>query len=521
MLPITTGLLLDALELAAFSTADETRYILTKFTDLYDAGRNNKKSQAPVDTDMDVLIEIIKDLNKTGVLDRKAEVRKIVLKVKASPYAKRDSMFVEQVAAMLNQGVGEGLSLRNELKKRKRVQNWCLISASNNTFLDGLTLCRQYSKDDETANDLIIERVLDKAHDLTQAQNNVIGLAESIDELDFTSKSSMLNSADKYAQRKKTNIIRLGWQGLNRMMGVNGGVCRGELVGLAAPSYNGKSYMLMNIAIWATVYNKYDLKDPTKTPTIVLVSLENEVSDNYNDMVRMAYVNKNRKPVPPDISREELIDEAYEYLNQSGNRLIVKRFGEDFCYTDLVKLISRLEMKDMEVVCLLIDYPALMKIETNDRDNAPKALEKLYQKLMDLSHARDIALFAGLQLDKTAEQLVSTGEVCPVKKLTGAALADAKGIRRALDILIFQMIEHIDNIDYITFAWNKHRNNAPPPAKDKFCAYRFISDDLGIMDDVGSKDASIQDIYADAASINKPKEEPKEAEDFFSQIKQE
>ena len=83
------------------------------------------------------------------------------------------------------------------------------------------------------------------------------------------------------------------------------------------------------------------------------------------------------------------------------------------------------------------------------------------------------------------------------------------------------MIEHIDNIDYITFAWNKHRNNAPPPAKDKFCAYRFISDDLGIMDDVGSKDASIQDIYADAASINKPKEEPKEAEDFFSQIKQE
>lgn len=517
MLPITTDLLLDALSLAAFSSADESKYILTRITDMYDVARN-KKNQVSVDTDMDIIIEIIKDLNKTGTIDRKNEVKKIVLKIKNSPYAKKDSMFVNQVAELLDQCYKEGLSIKRELQIRKRLQNWCLISASNNTFMDGLALCRKYSRTDETQNELIIERVLDKAHELTQAQNNVIGLAESIDELDFTSKSSMLSSADKYARRKKTNIIRLGLQGLNRMMGVNGGICRGELVGFAAPSYGGKSLMLMNIATWATVYNKYDLNDPTKVPTIVLISLENEVSDNYHDMVKAAYVNKYHKAVPPDISMEELIDETYDYFNQSGNKLIVKRFGEDFCYTDLVKLISRLEMKDMEIVCLLIDYPALMKIEINDKDNAPKALEKLYQKLMDLAHAKDIALIAGLQLDKTAEHLVSTGEVCPVKKLTGAALADAKGIRRALDILIFQMIERIDNIDYITFFWNKHRNNPPPKPEDKFCAYRFLSEELGIMDDIGSKDASIQDIYADAASLSLPKEET-EKDDFFSGIK--
>lgn len=519
MLPITTDLLLDALCLAAFSNTDESRYILNKLTDMYDAAKDSKKNQMAVDSDMNIIITIIKDLSKTGILDKKQEVNKIVLKIKDSPYAKKDALFVKSVATLLDEGAKQGLSTRRELEIRKRLQNWCLISASINTFRDGLAWCNRYNQKNETENDLIIERVLDKAHDLTQAQNNVIGLAESIDELDFTSKSSMLNSADKYAKRKKTNIIRLGWQGLNRMMGVNGGVCRGELVGLAAPSYNGKSYMLMNIATWATVYNKYDLNDPSKIPTIVLVSLENEVSDNYHDMVKAAYVNKNHKPVPPDLSMEELIDETYDYFNQSGNRLIVKRFGEDFTYTDLVKLISRLEMKNMEIVCLLIDYPALMKIEVNDKDNAPKALEKLYQKLMDLAHARDIALFAGLQLDKTAEQLVSAGEVCAVKKLTGAALADAKGIRRALDILIFQMIEHIDNIDYITFSWNKHRNNAPPPPKDKFCAYRFQGDDIGIIDDIGSKDLSIQDIYADAAAITQPKTEEKE-EDFFSGIKQ-
>ena len=349
MLPITTDLLLDALCLAAFSNTDESRYILNKLTDMYDAAKDSKKNQMAVDSDMSIIITIIKDLSKTGILDKKQEVNKIVLKIKDSPYAKKDALFVKSVATLLDEGAKQGLSTRRELEIRKRLQNWCLISASINTFRDGLAWCNKYNQKNETENDLIIERVLDKAHDLTQAQNNVIGLAESIDELDFTSKSSMLNSADKYAKRKKTNIIRLGWQGLNRMMGVNGGVCRGELVGLAAPSYNGKSYMLMNIATWATVYNKYDLNDPTKIPTIVLVSLENEVSDNYHDMVKAAYVNKNHKPVPPDLSMEELIDETYDYFNQSGNRLIVKRFGEDFTYTDLVKLISRLEMKNMEI----------------------------------------------------------------------------------------------------------------------------------------------------------------------------
>ena len=192
MLPITTDLLLDALSLAAFSNTDESRYILTKISDMYDAARNSKKNQLAVDADMDIIIEIIKELNRTGIIDKKNEVRKIVLKVKASPYAKKDSLFVGSVAAMLQDGVDQGLSTRRELEIRKRLQNWCLISASSNTFMDGLALCRQYEPKNETKNDWIIERVLDKAHDLTQAQNNVIGLAESIDELDFTSKSSML-----------------------------------------------------------------------------------------------------------------------------------------------------------------------------------------------------------------------------------------------------------------------------------------------------------------------------------------
>ena len=524
MLQFTTDIALDALSLAAFSASEDSKQILTKFTEMYDAVRY-KKNQVAIDTDMDVLIDIIKDLNKSDVLNKKTEYNKIILKIKSSPLAKKDSIITDNVAAMLQQGMTEGLGSKRELELRRRIQNWCLISATDDQLIAGMALCRRYNKNDDNANDLILANMLDKAHELTRIQSTIIGATESIDELDFSSKSSMLDSANKYAKRKKKNVIKLGWQGLNRMMGENGGVCRGELVGFAAPSYNGKSLVLMKIARWATVYNKYELNDPSKIPTILLVSLENEVSDDYNSMSMEAYVNAYHRPVPPDMSRDELIDINYKYYNECGNRLIVKRFGEDFGYADLVKLIARLEMRNMEIVCLIIDYPALMKQETNDKDNAPKTLERLYQKLLDLSHSKDIALFAGLQLDRTADKLVSQGEVCAVKKLTADALADSKGIKRALDILIFQMIENIDGISYLTFSWNKHRDNRPPRTDDKFCGYRF-SEDVGILDDLNGKDNSIHDIYADAAKVGRPKEaDPevavkKDDDDFFANIKQ-
>lgn len=523
MLQFTTDIALDALSLAAFSASEDSKQILTKFTEMYDTVRY-KKNQVAVDTDMDVLIDIIKDLNKSDVLNKKAEYNKIILKIKSSPLAKKDSVITDNVAAMLQQGMTEGLGSRRELELRRRIQNWCLISATDDQLIAGMALCRKYNKNDDNANDLILANMLDKAHELTKIQSTIIGASESIDELDFSSKSSMLDSANKYAKSKKKNVIKLGWQGLNRMMGLNGGICRGELVGFAAPSYHGKSLVLMNIARWATVHNKYELNDPTKIPTILLISLENEVSDDYNDMSKAAYVNAFHRPVPPEMTRDELIDINYNYYNKCGNRLIVKRFGEDFGYADLVKLLARLEMRNMEIVCMIIDYPGLMRLDINEKDNAPKALERLFQKLLDLSHSKDIATVAGIQLDRTAEQLISKGEVCAVKKLTADALADSKGIKRALDILIFQIKEDIEGLSYLTFAWNKHRNNSPPRTDDKFCGYRF--EDIGILDDVDGKDCSIHDIYADAAQVGRPKEvDPevtvkKDDDDFFANIKE-
>ena len=519
MIAISTDFVLDALSLASFSTSEDAKQILERVIEIYEKSKL-RKNQVAIDTDMDVFFEIIKELVYTDInLDRKTERNKIILKVKTSPLAQKDRMIADNVAEMLRIGAEQGLSRTKERILIKKLQNWALISSTNDKLLEGLALCRKYSNTDETQNDLILMNMLDKASEITKIQDNIIGVSESLDELDFSSKQSMEANAIKYVQRKKKNIIHLGLQGLNRMMGPNNGVARGELFAFGGSSHDGKSYLLMNVARWATVYNKYELNDPSKTPTILFITLENETSDNYNDMSISAYVNANHRPVPPDMTREALIDINYAYYNKLGNKLVMKRFGDDFGYSDLLKLIAKMEMRGMEIVALIIDYPALMRQEQSDKDNAAKILERLFQKLMDLSHAKDIATFVGVQLGTEADRLYSSGEIMPVKKLGASAIGDSRGLRRALDILVFHHIEVVDGVSYMTFAWNKHRNNPSVPAEDKCCAYKFIDTTLGIMDDLGGKDVSIKDIYADVAKDNEPEQDKKE-EDFFSQIQQ-
>lgn len=515
MLPLSTDFVLDALNLACFSDKEESKQILEKLVSMVETARSRRNNQTPMDQDMDVFIAIIKDLviNDTP-LDKKSDRNKIILKIKASELAKNDPMLTENVAAMLQEGAEHGISKRKEDLLIKKLQNWVLISSTNDRLLEGLAICRKYSSTDETQNDLILMNMLEKASEITKVQDNIIGVSECLDELDFSSKRSMEVSYARYDNNKKKNVIRFGLQGLNRLFGANGGITRGEFLGLAAPSHHAKSLMLNNIARWATVYNKYELKDPSKIPTILHVSLENSVSNNLNSMANQAYISANHHPVPPNMTRDELIDFNFAYYNKLGNKLLMRKFGEDFGFSDLLKLIAQLEMRGHEIVCLVVDYAALMRLEGNEKDNAAKDMERLFQKFLNLAQSKDIAVVTGIQLDASAERLIASGEVCPVKKLSAAALSDAKGIKKPLDILIFQVIENTPDGSFLTFYINKHRDVTLPKVSERFIAYQFLGEDLGIMDDIGGKDMSITDIYANNGADNEMA-----TDDFFEQMK--
>ena len=145
MVPISTDFVLDALSLASFSTSEDAKQILERVIEIYEKAKQ-RKNQVAIDTDMDVFIDIIKELVTTDVnLDRKAERNKIILKIKTSPLAQKDRMIADNVAEMLRMGAEQGLSRTKERILIKKLQNWALISSTNDKLLEGLALCRKYS----------------------------------------------------------------------------------------------------------------------------------------------------------------------------------------------------------------------------------------------------------------------------------------------------------------------------------------------------------------------------------------
>ena len=66
----------------------------------------------------------------------------------------------------------------------------------------------------------------------------------------------------------------------------------------------------------------------------------------------------------------------------------------------------------------------------------------------------------------------------------------------------------------MTWYINKHRDHNLPKMSERFIAYQFLGEDLGIMDDLGGKDMSIRDIYA---NTSEKEEGPKD--DIFAAIK--
>ena len=95
MIAINTDFMLDAVCLAAFSKSDNSKETLGSILDIYMATK--KKKPEILNKDLDVFFEIIQDIvTRDADLSKKAEINRIVVKLKKSDLAQKDPVIVEQ-----------------------------------------------------------------------------------------------------------------------------------------------------------------------------------------------------------------------------------------------------------------------------------------------------------------------------------------------------------------------------------------------------------------------------------------
>lgn len=497
MLPISQDFILDALCLASSANNADTIQLLASVLQIYRATKD--KNPSAIDEEYEVFFDIIKDIVEMGVnLDKKAEISRIILKIKKSSIGKRDENFVNQVAAILEHS--DEVSDQRISNLFSKIQNWVVMSKTTDILRRMLAKCNKYDPVNDSTNDIVLSEVGEHAREITLLQDRMASTSTTIDMVDFSDPHSIAKAMSIYKNKREENVFPTGLMALNRMLGPNRGFLRGESWLLCASSHNYKSAMLMSCADWCCTRSS-----PTvpagMIPCVLMISLENEVPENTMEMIRRAYVTAYRKAPPKGIADNELVAAVQQHYNKRGIRLLMYRFDEYFSFQDFVKLVSKLKHSGLCVVAAILDYVGITYID--EKAQGGKNLAQMKQE--NLKHfcsytkRNDILFISGWQLGPEADMLNTSGNANVVRRYGVSCLGDCKGVKREVDGLIFMYIEknHL-GVPYLTAALNKHRDTVPPPKEDTYAAWRFVSDTLGIMDDVGTGvDSSIKDIYSD------------------------
>ena len=135
-------------------------------------------------------------------------------------------------------------------------------------------------------------------------------------------------------------------------------------------------------------------------------------------------------------------------------------------------------------------------MKKEDTDSRDLAVRTLYNRICNFLKYNNCCFITAHQLNRRAAEVVRANPIGAVKKFTLDMLSDSTDPQREVDIVLYQNKE-IDahGRAWMTWKLDKHRYDDTTPEKDKYFAYMFDGP-LGILDDIGGKDMSTDNIYA-------------------------
>ncbi len=290
--------------------------------------------------------------------------------------------------------------------------------------------------------------------------------ADVMDNMDFDlTEDSFFAAIDNAVTdlSRPSNYIKTGIQYLNQMFG--GGYECGRLYMYIGQPGGGKSVVLLQSALWAKQFNVEDitLKDPTKKPCIVFLSMENSIKETverifntyYNDEKICNYTGK----------------QVFNMLKSKGlsldgdgiNLKIMYRPNKSLSTDDLYALIEEIEDEGNEVVMFVLDYIKRIRpsIPTNDMRID---LGNITDELTVIAKMLNIPVVTATQMNREAikkiEEYKSSGRLDVAKDLGKSVTGESMLIMENTDyaISICKEYKSTTNLHYMTFNNIKSRS---------------------------------------------------------------
>jgi hypothetical protein len=291
-----------------------------------------------------------------------------------------------------------------------------------------------------------------------------------------------------------TTLLKTGWQGINRML--DGGFRRGEFWVLGALQHNWKTGMSLSIFRHIALYNDPPpLKDPTKKPLLVRISMEDTNSMQLEAIFKS--LKENETGLACDISQYspmEVAEYVHAKMSARGWSVRFRHINPSmWTYKDLCNYIIQLENEGYEVVFCEVDY--LLKLPTTGCDQGPAGtdLRNMYERVLNFMKARNILFLTPHQLSTDAKMLVRDGQLGLLDKIkNGGYYAGSKQIDQVVDGELYCHIEIVNGKSWLSVQRGKHRKVKQTPLEFRHCVLPFepigdVRDDLGRADSTRKK----------------------------------
>lgn len=392
--------------------------------------------------------------------------------------AARDETYLfEAVANAVNEVFPNGLALMQRINEVRSG----LLGHLNDTKIT--SIMQEYSRKIlfsavGGANSVaLIQEMSSKLDPYVKARTDLKHPAE-IGTIDFDNPELVAKYFDAVKETMSTEgAFKLGWKGINRMLGKLGALRRGEFVLGGGLQHNFKTGFALTIFAHVCLFNRPFMRDRNKKPLVVFVTLENELSDNL--LILYKYLVENETGEAVD---ESLINpiEATTYisarLQESGFKVLITRFDPtEFTISGFTGWLDSLQAQGYEIQYLCVDYLNMLPKTGLDAKVAGDDIRLLFRRMRNYTAPRGITFFSPHQLSSDALQLMRENTEDFVKIVANRGYYD--GCRRLGQEPDLELIFHIVKVagkSYFTVQRGKHRNNVTAEV-DQYCVLPFAA----------------------------------------------
>lgn len=260
-----------------------------------------------------------------------------------------------------------------------------------------------------------------------------------------------------------SQFLECGMQGLNKML--NGGFENARVYNFIGATGGFKSGLMLNLMKQFQLCNKgKEHKDPTKRPTILFLSQENNI---WETLLRIFGIYASTQPIKqftPDQIMNMLASGGFSIVHDDQDIDIEFRYygNMDIGVPDIKGIVEELENEGREVICIIQDYIERLRPPQRTVEKRIQLFD-VSNELHDLAIELDIPIITGSQFNSqgvaTIESMQQSNKFDIGRNVKSSDISESFGMLKNFDVNIGIVIEY-DSSDeryYLSFRKMKMR----------------------------------------------------------------